>query len=319
MPTLIITRPEYEKAAHIFDDADNFRCIPAPSPEPELAANIREHDARFIIVGVEEYTSELYDALPSGGVIARFGVGHDGIDKSRARQNGILCCNTPGTLDDSVAECAVGLMIDASRHIASCSASNKTGQWKPRIGSELAGKTLMIVGCGKIGCKVARMARDGFAMRVVGVDVQQPRHPDPFEDITDEFANAAPKADFVSLHIPDIPATQDFMDAKKLTTMKQSAILINTARGGVLDEDALYDALDSGDIAAAALDVFKNEPYTPQSSNKDLRNLDNIIMTPHIGSSTTEACERMARAALDNIRYAINGNEDKMDLVTHGS
>ena len=315
MTTVVVTDPEYRKAADVFQNADGFDCIPSPPGEEDLANAIRKADARFTIVGVEPYRGSLYDAIPRGGVIARFGVGHDGIDKPLAAARGILCCNTPGVLDDSVAECTLGLMLAAARHIAACAADNRTGRWTPRVGSELAGKTLAVIGCGKIGCKVARIAKLGFGMQVVGCDITAPESDTPMDAFYPAFDDAVAHADFVSLHIPDIPATRNYLNGNRLACMKASAILVNTARGAVVDEDALYDAVNSGALAGAALDVFKAEPYTPHDSARDLRTLDRVLMTPHIGSSTTEACERMARAALENIACAMAGRVHAMSLI----
>ena len=167
MIKVIITEQEYKKGGHVFENAECFECISAPSDESGLAAKIRETGARYVIVGVEKYRLELYNAIVNGGVIARFGVGHDGVDKVLAKARGIHCCNTPGVLDDSVAECAIGLMLASARHIAPCTADNKVGVWTPRLGTELSGKTLAVIGCGNIGRKVARIAKYGFGMKIV--------------------------------------------------------------------------------------------------------------------------------------------------------
>lgn len=315
MIKVIVTEQEYKKAAHVFDNAKGFECIPAPPDESGLAAKIRETGAKFAIIGINKYCLELYDAIPAGGVIARFGVGHDGVDKVLAKNRGIHCCNTPGVLDDSVAECAIGLMLSAARHLAACSAGSKAGRWIPCLKIELSGKTLAVIGCGNIGKKVAKIAKYGFGMKVVGFDVAKPADTSAIEEITLDFADAVKNADFVSVHIPDIPSTRDFINFDRLKMMKHSAIIINTARGGVLNENALFDALESGIISGAALDVFKVEPYSPQNPEKDLRTLDRIIMTPHIGSSTHEACERMAKAALRNIELATHGKIKEMNLI----
>ena len=143
----------------------------------------------------------------------------------------------------------------------------------------------------------------------------KPEDTSAIDEFTADFSSAVKNADFVSVHIPDIPSTRDFINFDRLKMMKRSAILVNTARGGVLDENALCEALKSGMIAGAALDVFKTEPYSPQNPEKDLRMLDRIIMTPHIGSSTVEACERMARSALRNIKLAAHGKIKEMNLI----
>jgi phosphoglycerate dehydrogenase-like enzyme len=310
-----VTDLEYRKAADIFKNAAGFECIPAPSDESGLSTAIRAADAKSAIVGVTQYCGELYDAIPAGGVIARFGVGHDGINKTLAKSKGILCCNTPGVLDDSVAECTMGLMLSCARHIAACAAETRDGKWTPRLGSELSGKILAIIGYGNIGCKVAKIAKKGFGMKIIGFDVEKPKNMGEIDEFTNDFAIAVENADFVSLHIPCLPSTRNFMNLDRLKMMKSSAILINTSRGGVLDEDALYDAVKFGTISGAGLDVFKSEPYCPQCPEKDLRTLDGIIMTPHIGSSTIEASNRMAKAALRNIELAIHGKIKEMDLI----
>lgn len=314
MTRIAVTQLEFDKAADVFRAAKDLECIRVPNNEEGLAAAIREHDAGHAIVGVDRYVGPLYEALPRGGVIARFGVGYDGIDIAQAEQRGILCCNTPGVLDQSVAECAVALMLDAARHVARSHCDLRNGTWQNRVGTELSGKTLVVIGCGAIGRRVAKIAKHGFDMLVVGHDIRPVDDP-TFDETTADFAHAVAEADVVSLHIPDISATRDFINAERLALLRSDAILVNTARGGVLDEDALFDAVESENLAAAALDVFKTEPYAPQTLGKDLRTSRNILMTSHIGSSTREACRRMSQAALDNIRHAENGQSEKMCLI----
>jgi phosphoglycerate dehydrogenase-like enzyme len=315
MIRVAVTNLEYNKASDIFKNAEGFECLCAPTPEKELAEFITENKISHVIIGVAKYTDKLYDALPHGGVIARFGVGHDGVDKKLAAEKGLFCTNTPGVLDDSVAECAVGLMLTAARQFAVCMNDNKNGTWKNRVGSELSGKTLAVIGCGNIGRKVAKIAKSGFDMQVIGFDITKPENQEFIDEFTFDFATAVEEAEFITVHIPDIAPTQDFINAKRLSLMKPSAILINTARGGILDENALYDAVKSGIIGGAALDVFKNEPYIPQDSSKDLRTLDNVLMTPHIGSSSQEACSRMACSALKNIELCEHRKIKDMSII----
>jgi phosphoglycerate dehydrogenase-like enzyme len=313
MIKVVVTDLEYNKAADIFENTAGFECICAPSDEKGLSEVIKQTGAKFAIVGVTKYSNELYDAIPDGGVIARFGVGHDGIDKGLAKSKGIFCTNTPGALDDSVAECAMGMIMTAARHLASCSMDNKNGIWRNRVGSELSDKTLAIIGCGNIGRKLAKIAKNGFGMHIVGNDTSKPNDCSNIDTFTESFEDAVKDADFVSLHIPDIAATKNFINAERLNQMKQSAYLINTARGGVVEEDAVFDAVKAGQIAGAVLDVFKNEPYIP--ANKDLRELDSVIMTPHIGSSTSEACNRMAVSCLKNISLVNTGKFELMNKI----
>lgn len=315
MIPVLVTEPEYRKAVAVFSAAAGFACQPAPADEQGLAARIRATSARHVIVGVVTYSRELYEALPPGGVIARFGVGHDGVDKALAKSRGLLCCNTPGVLDDSVAECTLGLMLAVARGIPACSAGLAGGVWSPRVGVELSGKTLAVIGCGNIGHKVATSARFGFGMRVVGFGPRVPAEMRSIDFFTGDFTAAVAEADVVSVHIPDTADNRNFINRDRLAMMRPSSFLINTARGGVVDEDAVYDAVKAGRLAGAGLDVFKKEPYAPSAPERDLRTLAGVVMTPHIGSSTKDACARMARAALRNIELATQGRIQEMSLV----
>lgn len=314
MIKVAVTDLEYNKAIDIFKNADGLKCLCAPTPETELAEFIKNNDISHVIIGVDKYQNALYEALPRGGVIARFGVGHDGVNKKLAAEKGLYCTNTPGVLDDSVAECAIGLMLTVARQFAACINDNKNGIWKNRVGNELSGKTLVIIGCGNIGRKAANIAKLGFGMKVVGYDVVEIED-NIFDEFYTDFSQAVAVADFVSIHIPGIPVTKDFINAERLAQIPEKAVLINTARGNVLDENALYDALSAEKLTSAALDVFKNEPYAPQDPAKDLRALANVIMTPHISSSSVEACNRMGQTALKNIVLCVNCQPNAMSII----
>lgn len=316
MIKVVVTEDEYRKAERFFKETADFECIWAPSDEEFLAAKIRETSSIYAVVGVEKYKKALYDAIPSGGVIARFGVGHDGIDKALAAKKGILCVNTPDVLNQSVAEFTIGLMLTLARQLNYCMSEMKKYIWKPHIACEISGKTLAVIGCGKIGCRVAEIAKLGFGMKTVGYDTYPRKNQTQFDMMVSEFSIAVKNADFVSINIPATPDNSNFINSKRLTEMKSDAFLINTSRGKVIDEDALFEALSKGTIAGAALDVFCSEPYQPHADSRDLRRLDNLLMTPHIASSTLEACERMAKAALENIRYAHQKKYDQMTLLS---
>lgn len=322
MARVVVTDLEYRKAQKVFAAAaaEGLECLAAPAGEAELAAFIRDKQARHAIVGVEPYRGAVYDALAKGAVLARFGVGHDGIDKPLASQHGIICTNTPGALDDSVAEHTINLLLAASRWTVPTAAGVKAGEWGPILGRELAGKTLAIIGCGPIGRRVAQIAAFGLRMKVAGcevldVDADGMRRDYGFERITKDFAAAVAGADFVSLHIPSVATTRYFMNRERLARMPRNAWLINTARGAILDESALYEAIGAGIIAGAALDVFEREPYVPVDPDKDLRTLKNVVMTPHVGSTTQEACDRMAAQALKNIQLAEAGRYAEMNVL----
>lgn len=319
-PIICITEKEYQKAKEIFDSSDAFVCLSAPCDEASLAHSVRQHRAFGVIVGVESYRDLLYQVLPRGGIIARFGVGHDGIDKAKATAQGLVVANTPGALDQSVAEHAIFLLGALARQIARCDQAIKAGQWVAAMGAELAGKTLLVIGCGAIGRAVARIAAFGFGMRVVGYDVRpldarMLREQCGIQAVFADLSAALSEADFASLHLPATAATRHFVNAEFLSKLKPTCALVNTARGLVVDEAALYDALASGRLAGAALDVFENEPYCPVHPDKDLRRLDNVVLTPHIASSTRQACCRMARQCLKNARAAYEKRYNDVDLV----
>jgi phosphoglycerate dehydrogenase-like enzyme len=320
-PSLVlVTEPEFNRAPAVFTSESRVRCVAAPAAEAEFAKAVVESHARHVVVGTLKYHSELYRAVGRGGVIARFGVGHDGVDKPKATAAGLLCTNTPGVLDQSVAEQALMLIAAAARHLPAMTAEVHRGVWAPRQGAELEGQTLTIVGCGRIGRATARIAARGFSMRVIGV--RRAGSPPPeaeasadFDMITDDVGAALAAADYVSLHIAATPENLRFVNRDRLAMMKKEAWLINTARGAVVDEAALFDALAEGRLGGAALDVFEREPYEPGEPGRDLRSLPNVIMMPHVGSHTGAANRRMAERALQNIVLAEARDYGAMDLL----
>jgi phosphoglycerate dehydrogenase-like enzyme len=319
-PVVLVTESEFRKAETVFTSAVDLTCRPAPSGESELSRAIAASGARHVVAGHTRYESTLYAALPRGGVLARFGVGHEGIDKARATQAGLLCTNTPGVLDQSVAELTMLLIAGAARHLPTVAGGMLQGEWRPRLGMELHGKTLAIVGCGRIGAAVARIAARGFGMRVVGFRRARARSGGPavspdFDEVTDDFAAAVRGADFVSLHIPAAPENFRFINRDRLSMLGSHAWLINTARGAVVDEAALYDAVAGERIGGAALDVFVREPYEPIDADHDLRTLSRVVLTPHVGSNTPEANHAIGGRALRNIRLAEAGDFAAMDLL----
>jgi phosphoglycerate dehydrogenase-like enzyme len=318
--TVVITEPEYLKAKDVFTTAADLTPVVVAPAEAEVARAAQTHGAQAVILGVERYGEALYAALPKGGVIARFGVGHDGIDKGKATAAGLLVTNTPGVLEDAVAEHALALLLGVCRNLASFVRSIDQRRWAPSQGIELRGRCLAVIGCGAIGRRVARAAALGFGMTVVGMEPRRETAAELCRDwgvqrLTDDFADAVHGADAVSLHLPSNAATRHLVNAQTIARMQPGAILINTARGAVVDEVALYDALAAGRLAAAGLDVFEAEPYVPRQPDKDLRALPNVLLTPHVSSSTREACARVALACLANLRAAGAGRYETMSLL----
>jgi phosphoglycerate dehydrogenase-like enzyme len=317
-PRVLVTEPEYRKAEACFRSAPGLECLPAPDAEADLASAIREARAPYVVVGPRTYSGALYEALQAGGVIARFGVGHDGIDKAKATGAGLLCTNTPGVLNQSVAEHTMLLVGAAARTLIATSTSMARRVWDPAIGEELQGKTLAIIGCGGIGRSVARIASLGYGMQVVGCsrpEVPPPTALEHFRVVMNDFAMAVRGADFVSLHLSASRDNLHWINHERLASLGERTWLINTARGSLVDEAALFAALVEHRFAGAALDVFAREPYEPVEGRGDLRSLANVILTPHVGSNTVEANRRMAERALQNIVLAEARAFAQMDLL----
>jgi phosphoglycerate dehydrogenase-like enzyme len=312
---VLVTDTEFRRAPEAFESA-GVQCIAVAGDEPTLAREVLTRGVRYVIVGSVKYSGPLYEALPRGGVIARFGVGHDGIDKEKATAAGIFCTNTPSVLDESVAELTMLLILAAARRLDSLTAEMRQGTWNlGPAGIELRGKTLAVIGGGRIGQATARIASQGFGMRTIGFRRTAPPEATPFDSSTTDFATAVRDADFVSLHINAEPANYQFVNRARLALLPSRAWLINTARGSVVDELALYDALAERRLAGAALDVFDREPYVPADPAHDLRTLPNVIPAPHVGSHTREANRGMAERALQNVMRAAEGDFGSMDLV----
>ncbi len=317
---VLIVERVYKRSRSEFDQADDIEFMPVAKQEPVIAEEIKKHDAPCLVLATDKYEDKLYEALCEGGLIARYGVGHDSIDKRKASEKKQFVTITPGVLDQSVAEHAIFLMGSLARKIPIKDAEIKKDTWHKTKGIELSGRTLLIVGCGAIGSKVAKIASFGFDMNVIAFDVarldqKKMKKRYGISKIVNQPDESLQKADFVSIHLPSVKQTENFVNTDFISKMKPDAFLVNTARGTVLDENDLYYALSANKIAGAALDVFKNEPYQPQDPEKDLRNLDNIVMTPHLGSSTEEASDRMAELVIKNIRNWRDKKYQNMDIV----
>jgi len=310
MSTIFVSEISYNKAKSTFEriqEETGYVFQPTDETEPALAEAIKANDVKAFIADIYPYTNELYTALPEGGIIARYGVGHDSVDKEKATANGILVANTPGVLDNAVAEHACWMIGGISRHVHTAHPSTVAGNWAPEGGVELRNRKVAILGFGRIGQNLCQKLSFGFGMEVTGVDiVDESNFADQKESIgyanytTDRDAAIA-DADYVVLLMAVVPATKHIVNAEFLKKMKPSGILVNSARGALVKENDLYDALQSGEIAGAALDVFEVEPYEPQDADKDLRTLSNILITPHVGSNTAESNAAMASTAAKNV------------------
>ena len=329
-----VSEQEFAKAEAVFRSDAELEFGSVPVDEAAVAERIRARNSRAVILTGAPYVGPLYDALAEtggaqGAIIARFGVGHDGIDKALARARGIVVATTPGTLDVSVAEHALWLMGGLAKHIPPHDRDFRAGNWRPVTGLELEGKALGVIGFGAIGRRVAAKAHFGLGMRVSAADCRpaselEAAEGKPIEEINVQFGveryttdveAVLAEADVVSIHMPANPETRNFFNADRLARMKPGALLINTARGAVVDECALYDALAEGRLAGAGLDVFQSEPYAPARPDKDLRTLRNVVLTPHIASNTAEANARMGRMCIANIRAFFAGRMEDIAAV----
>ena len=278
--------------------------------EPEITPEqIAEKIGNFQVVVVRGRTKlsrELIEKADKCKIIARVGVGLDNIDEEAAKEKNIRVINAVEGATTAVAELVIGLMLSMAREITRADREIRNGNWikKELMGSELKGKYLGIIGLGNIGKRLGRLARS-LNMNIIGYDVIP---------IDDEFSKEVglmkadldtllSSADYVSLHVPLLDSTHHMINAEKLKLMKNTARIINTSRGGVIDEEALYNSLKEGNIAGAALDVFEVEPAT---GNK-LTTLPNFIATPHMGAQTKEAQLLAANIIAEKIIQVLRG------------
>ena len=255
----------------------------------ELIAALRGADA-VLVRGATKLTGEVLRAAPSLRLVVRAGTGLDNVDVAVARERGIEVRNTPGANAVSVAELVFGLLLMLERRLADAQADLKRGAWEKSkyAGRELAGQHLGLIGFGRIGREVAQRAR-AFEMRVIWTDPLVPSPPAGFEwTRRTSFEQLVPDADVLSLHVPLTDETRGLMTAGQIARMKPGAVLVNCARGGLVDEEALHRALASGKLRGAALDVFANEP----PGAHPLLQLPNLVATPHLGAATQQAQER---------------------------
>ncbi len=272
--------------------------------EAELLEIIGNYQG-MVVRSQTKVTARLLEAATQLKVVGRAGVGVDNVDVEAATQKGVIVMNTPGGNTVSTAEHTFSLMMAISRNIAQADASVKSGKWdrKSFEGVELYGKTLAILGMGRIGTEVASRAQ-AFGMRVLAYDpyLSAARAKSLHVELVERLDEIVPQADYITVHMPLTPETKHMLNAERLQKARKGVRIINCARGGLIDEAALFEALKTRHVAAAALDVFEVEP--PPADFK-LRELPNIIFTPHLGASTAEAQESVGIEVAQQIRAAI--------------
>ena len=304
-PKVYVTRELPERGLRIIKERFDTEVWPeyAPPPKSVIIEKASKVDALTTLLS-DKIDAEVFDAAPNLKIVAQFAVGFDNIDVKEATKRGIYVTNTPGVLTETTADFAWALLMAAARRVVEADKYVRTGKWRvgwhPMMfqGRDIYGATLGIVGLGRIGSSIAKRAK-GFDMKVLYHDVI--RRPDLEKELGIEYTEIdtlLQTADFVTLNVPLLKETHHLIDEKRLKLMKKTAILINNARGPVVDERALYNALKEGWIAGAGLDVFEQEP-TPASNL--LLTLDNVVVAPHISSASFETRSKMAEMVAGNL------------------
>jgi glyoxylate reductase len=279
-----------------------------PPPRSLILEKVKQIDGLLPLL-TDKIDAEVMDAAPRLKVISNYAVGYDNIDVPAATQRGILVCNTPGVLTETTADLAWALLMAGARKIAQGDVFARSGKWRTWgpmlfLGYDVHNATLGIVGLGRIGAEMAKRAK-GFSMRILYHDAN--RRPDLESELGVEYVTLEEllaEADFITLHCPLNEETRHLMGKEQFAKMKPTAVLINTSRGPVVDQKALYEALAQRRIGGAALDVTDPEPPAPDDP---LLKLDNLTIVPHIGSASFATRTKMATMAAENLIAALSG------------
>lgn len=280
-----------------------------PIPPEELLVGARGCDGVLAML-TDRFDSTVFGSLPGLRVVANMAVGYDNIDVAAATAARVWVTNTPGVLAETTADLAFGLMLAAARNVVAGERAVRAGEWGPwsptgYLGVDVHGATLGIVGLGEIGMAMARRA-SGFGMRILYVSRSEKAPPAGVRIARKELPQLLAESDFVSLHVPLNAETRHLIGLAELRMMRRTSILVNSARGGVVDQAALIEALHDGTIAGAALDVADPEPVRP---GDPLLDAPNLVITPHIASASIATRSRMADLAAQNIIAVLAGHE----------
>ena len=312
-PTVVVTRrlPEVVERELSRDFDARLNKDDRPLGAEGLQEALRTADGVLCTV-TDRLTEEVLSAEPRRArILANFGVGFNHIDTEAAKARGLAVSNTPDVLTEATADIAMTLLLMVSRRTGEGERHVRSGAWtgwRPThmLGTQVSGKVLGLVGMGRIARAVARRAHLGFGMRIIFHDPYPPSPADAAAlgaEPRASLENVLEEADFVSLHCPATPETRHLMNRERLGRMRRTAFLINTARGDVVDEAALVEALTSGKIAGAGLDVFEKEPQV----SPELLAMENVVLLPHLGSATQETRVAMGMRALENLRLFFSG------------
>jgi glyoxylate reductase len=287
-----------------------------PMPRAELLAAVADLDGVVTLLS-DRVDAELLEAAPRLKVVANYAVGYDNVDLEACQRRGIVVTNTPDVLTEATADLTWALLLGAARRLGEGERILRAGAWPGwspsfHLGHDVFGQTLGIIGMGRIGKAVARRAL-GFEMRILYTE-ERPLCEEEEQTLGAhrvDLVELLRQSDFVTLHCPLTPATRGLLGEAELAQMKPTAVLVNTARGGIVDERALARALREGRLAAAGLDVYEGEPRV----RRELLTAPNALLAPHIGSATHTARRRMAEVALENLRAVLTGREPRNRVV----
>ena len=304
-PSLFMTREIPKRGLDIIRENFDVDLWPdeAPPSKEEIIRRVKDKQALVSLL-TDPIDEEVINSAPNLRIIAQYAVGFDNIDLKAATKRGIYVTNTPEVLTETTADFAFALMLAVARRVVEADKYVRNGKWKVAwhplmmLGEDVHGRTLGIVGLGRIGCAVARRAK-GFDMKILYYDVI--RREDLERELGIKYVDLETllrESDFVTIHTPLTPETYHLIGEKQLRMMKKTAFLINTSRGKVVDQKALYKALKEGWIAGAALDVFEQEPI---SMDDPLLELENVVLAPHIASATHETRSKMAEIVAENL------------------
>ncbi|MDQ3793329.1 MAG: D-glycerate dehydrogenase [Actinomycetota bacterium] len=309
---ILVTREIPEAGLRLLDDFDVTVLHERPPTRDELLEALSGASG-VLATATEKMDGEAMDAAGDGlRVIANMAVGYDNIDVGAATERGVIVTNTPGVLDETTADVAFMLVLAAARRLGEGERLLRAGKWewwgpKQLRGLDVWGKTLGIVGMGRIGRAVARRGK-GFGMEILYHN--RSRNEEAEEELGAQYVGLEDllrESDFVSIHTPLTDETRHLIDERELGLMAETAVLVNTSRGPVVDEAALAQALREGRIFAAGLDVYEGEPEV----HPGLLELENVVLAPHIGSATVETRDRMATLAAENLAAVLRGEQPK--------
>jgi len=312
MPKVFVTRQIPEAGIKLLREKGfevEVSDIDGVIPRDVLLQKVKGVDAILSLL-TDKMDKELMEAAgPQLKVIANYAVGYDNINLADAASCNVIVTNTPDVLTESVAECAIAMIFSISRRVVEADQFMRDGKyhgWGPMmfLGNDLVGKTLGLVGLGRIGAAVAKRMCDGFEMKVMYYDAKRNEELEKKYNLHYvDLETLLKESDFVSVHVPMKPETKHLINAERLKMMKKTAYLINTARGPIIDEAALVEALKSGEIKGAALDVYEAEPKMAEG----LAQLPNTVLLPHIASATEETRSAMSELAAKNIAAVLSG------------